>query len=106
MDALLGSKVQFNVLVSGTPPLTIKWFKDKKEILSGSTSSVSKDNSSCSLELFSAQRSDSGDYVCEIKNTVGSAVCQATLFVKGIFDIYLYSYFLLMWCQSVNKLTY
>lgn len=83
MEVLPGSKVQFNVLVSGTPPLTIKWFKDKREILSSSDRSVIKDNTSSSLELFFAKTSDSGDYVCEIQNDVGSTSCQATLFVKG-----------------------
>lgn len=90
MNVLPGSKVQFNVLVSGTPPLTIKWFKNKKEILSGSDCSVVKDNTSSSLELFFAKTTDSGDYVCEIQNDVGATSCQAALFVKGylsLFDI-------------------
>lgn len=83
MNVLPGSKVQFNILVSGTPPLNIKWFKNKKEILSSADCSVIKDNTSSSLELFFAKTLDSGDYVCEIQNDVGSASCQATLFVKG-----------------------
>jgi len=83
MNVLPGSKVQFNVLISGTPPLTIKWFKNKKEILSSADCSVIKDNTSSSLELFFAKSADSGDYVCEIQNHVGSAACQAALFVKG-----------------------
>lgn len=83
MNVLPGSKVHFNVLLSGTPPLTIKWFKNKKEILSSADCSVIKDNTSTSLALFFAKSSDSGDYVCEIQNDVGSTSCQATLFVKG-----------------------
>uniref|UniRef100_A0A3P8SWT1 Ig-like domain-containing protein n=1 Tax=Amphiprion percula TaxID=161767 RepID=A0A3P8SWT1_AMPPE len=82
MNVLPGSKVQFNVLVSGTPPLTIKWFKNKKEVLSSADCSVVKDNTSSSLELFFAKTSDSGDYVCEIQNDVGSTSCQAALFIK------------------------
>uniref|UniRef100_A0A673JAG3 Ig-like domain-containing protein n=1 Tax=Sinocyclocheilus rhinocerous TaxID=307959 RepID=A0A673JAG3_9TELE len=76
-------QVQFNVLVSGTPPLTIKWFKDKKEVSSGIDCSVQKNDTSSLLELFFAKPSDSGDYVCEISNDVGSDACQATLLVKG-----------------------
>lgn len=83
MNVLPGSKVQFNVLVSGTPPLIIKWFKNKKEILSSADCFVTKDNTSSSLELFFAKTSDSGDYVCEVHNDVGSTSCQTTLFVKG-----------------------
>lgn len=88
MNVLPGSKVQFSVLVSGTPPLTIKWFKNKKEILSSADCNVVKDNTSSSLELFFAKTTDSGDYVCEIQNDVGSTSCQATLFVKGFYYLY------------------
>lgn len=83
MNVLPGAKVQFNVLVSGTPPLITKWFKNKKEISSSADCFVSRDNTSSSLELFFAKAADSGDYVCEIHNDVGSTSCQTTLFVKG-----------------------
>uniref|UniRef100_A0A3P8NZX1 Ig-like domain-containing protein n=1 Tax=Astatotilapia calliptera TaxID=8154 RepID=A0A3P8NZX1_ASTCA len=82
-DATLTILVQFSVLFSGTPPLTTKWFKSSKEILSSADWSVIKDNTSSTLELFFAKTTDSGDYVCQIQNDVGSASCQATLFVKG-----------------------
>lgn len=88
MNVLPGSKVQFNVLVCGTPPLTTRWFKNKKEILSSADCSVVKDNTSSSLELFFTKTSDSGDYVCEIRNDVGSTSCQAALFVKGQYMLY------------------
>lgn len=90
-DVIPGSKVEFNVLISGTPPLTIKWFKNKREVSSGVDCSVMKTDSSSSLKLFFAKPSDSGEYVCEISNDVGSDVCQATLFVKG----FQFSHFLL-----------
>lgn len=83
LNVLPGSKVQFNTLVYGTPPLKIKWFKNNKEIVSSADCSVVKDNTSSSLELFFAKTTDSGDYICEIQNDVGSTSCQATLFVKG-----------------------
>lgn len=79
--------MKFGVLVSGTPPLTIKWFRNKKEILSGVDVSIQKDDSSSSLELFFTKPSDSGDYICEISNDVGSDSCQSTLFVKGFYLI-------------------
>ena len=109
MDVVPGSKVQFNVLVSGTPPMTIKWFKNKKEIMSSSDCSVIKDHTSSSLELFFAKTSDSGDYVCEIKNDVGSAVCQATLFVKGIYyslDLSWYCSYKFDSCHSLSFLSF
>lgn len=90
MNVLPGSKVYFSVLIAGTPPLTIKWFKNKKEILSSTDCLVTKDNTSTSLALFFAKSSDSAEYVCEIQNDVGSASCEATLFVKG----WLYNHFI------------
>ncbi len=83
MYVLPGSHVKFNVHVTGTPPLNIKWFKDKREIFSGADCAVNKGSTSSSLELFCAKSSDSGAYVFEIQNDVGSASCQATLYVKG-----------------------
>lgn len=85
MNVLPGSKVTFNVRVSGTQPLTIRWFKNQTEILSSADCSVIKDKdyTSCSLEIFFAKASDSGEYVCEMQNDVGSTSCQAMLFVKG-----------------------
>lgn len=83
MNVLPGSKVKFDICVSGTPPMTIRWFKNKKEIVSGADCCVIKDNTSSTLELFVAKVFDSGVYVCEIQNDAGSTSCQATLFVKG-----------------------
>lgn len=87
MNVLPGSKVQFNVLMSGTPPLTTRWFKNRKEVISSADCNVLKDNTSSSLELFFAKTSDSGEFVCEIQNDVGSTSCQATLFVKGSYSL-------------------
>lgn len=79
--------MKFNVLVSGTPPLTIRWFRNKKEVLSGVDCSIQKDDSSSSLELFFTKPTDSGDYICEISNDVGADSCQTRLFVKGFYLI-------------------
>lgn len=83
MNAVPGSKVRFSLRVSGTPPLTIKWFRNKKEILPSADCLLITDGASSSLELFFAKTSDSGEYVCEIQNAVGSTSCKASLFVKG-----------------------
>lgn len=83
-DVIPAARVQLKTLVSGTPPLQIKWIKDSKELLSGASRSVYKDDTSSVLELFSAKLSDSGNYICQISNDVGSTTCKATLFVKGL----------------------
>lgn len=64
--------------------MTIKWFKDNKELHSGAARSVWKDDTSTILELFSAKAADAGTYICQLSNDVGIATSKATLFVKGL----------------------
>lgn len=73
--------------------MTIKWFKDNKELHPGAARSVWKDDTSTILELFSAKAADSGTYICQLSNDVGTASSKATLFVKG--SLALYSLFFL-----------
>lgn len=73
--------------MGGTAPMTIKWFKDNKELHSGAARSVWKDDTSTILELFSAKAADSGTYICQLSNDVGRATTKATLFVKGLVSL-------------------
>ena len=70
--------------MGGTAPMTIKWFKDNKELHSGAARSVWKDDTSTILEIFSAKAADVGTYICQLSNDVGTATSKATLFVKGL----------------------
>ena len=73
--------------MGGTAPMTIKWFKDNKELHSGAARSVWKDDTSTILELFSAKAADSGTYICQLSNDVGTATTKASLFVKGLVSV-------------------
>lgn len=73
--------------MGGTAPMTIKWFKDNKRLHSGSARSVWKDDTSTILELFSAKAADSGTYICQLSNDVGTATTKASLFVKGLVSV-------------------
>ncbi|OBS83468.1 hypothetical protein A6R68_22542, partial [Neotoma lepida] len=81
-DVNPSSRVQLKALVGGTAPMTIKWFKDNKELHPGAARSVWKDDTSTILELFSAKAADSGTYICQLSNDVGTTSSKATLFVK------------------------
>lgn len=83
MSVLPDSKVHFNVGVSGTPPLNFMWFRNQKELTASSDLSIIRDCTSSSLRLLMVKPLDSGLYACHINNDVGSASCQASLFVKG-----------------------
>lgn len=81
-DVNPGTRVQLKALVGGTAPMTIKWFKDNKELHPGAARSVWKDDTSTILELFSAKAADSGTYICQLSNDVGTTSSKATIFVK------------------------
>lgn len=83
-DVNPNTRVQLKALVGGTAPMTIKWFKDNKELHPGAARSVWKDDTSTVLELFSAKAAHSGTYICQLSNDVGTATSKATLFVKGL----------------------
>lgn len=83
-DVNPSTRVQLKALVGGTAPMTIKWFKDNKELHPGAARSVWKDDTSTILELFSTKAADSGTYICQLSNDVGTASSKATLFVKGL----------------------
>uniref|UniRef100_A0A3Q4HEI1 Ig-like domain-containing protein n=1 Tax=Neolamprologus brichardi TaxID=32507 RepID=A0A3Q4HEI1_NEOBR len=61
--------VSLRTAFTGTAPLTVKWFREEKEIITGGTYFIKKDASSSSLELHSVD-------------------CTVVLFVKGaVFSI-------------------
>lgn len=77
---------RLKALVGGAP-MAIKWFKDNKELHSDEARSVWKDDTSTILELFSAKAADSGTYICQLSNDVGTATTKASLFVKGLVSV-------------------
>ncbi|XP_067843001.1 roundabout homolog 3-like [Heptranchias perlo] len=83
-ESLPGSAVQFRSVVKGTAPLSIKWLKDGRELMSGADCFILSEGSTSLLELFSAKVSDMGDYTCEVSNKVGSTTCTTRLFIKGV----------------------
>lgn len=81
VSVLPGSKVHFNVGVSGMPPLNFRWLRNQKELSVNSDLSIIRDCNYSLLPLLMVKPSDSGFYACHI-NDVGSASCQASIFVK------------------------
>lgn len=82
-DALPGSRVVFKSAFTGSPPFTVKWFREEKEVFTGGKCFMKKDASSSSLELHSLKPSDSAKYTCQVSNEAGKTDCTAVLFVKG-----------------------
>lgn len=82
-SAVPNAKVRFKGTFKGTPPFTVQWFKDDKELMTGPTCFTGLDGLSCFLELYSVSISQSGVYSCQVSNAAGSARCSANLTVKG-----------------------
>lgn len=82
-EASPGSRVVFESAFTGSAPLTVKWFREEKEVLTGGRNLIKKEVSSSSLELNSVKPSDSAKYTCQVSNEAGKAHCTAVLFVKG-----------------------
>lgn len=83
VEALPGSNIIFTGVVSGTPPLKLKWFRGSSEIISGRSCAITLQGTTASLELFKVDTSKSGEYTCQITNDAGKESCTTNLFVKG-----------------------
>uniref|UniRef100_S4RBA9 Ig-like domain-containing protein n=1 Tax=Petromyzon marinus TaxID=7757 RepID=S4RBA9_PETMA len=81
-EALPGAVVSFTSVVSGTDPLSVKWFKDGTELLPSRNSRISFKNLSAVIELDKVDSTAAGEYSCQVSNAVGTETCSATLFVK------------------------
>lgn len=82
-SAVPNSTVRFKGTFKGTPPFTVKWFKDDTDLMTGPTCFTGLDGLSCFLELYSVSTSQSGVYACQVSNDAGSVRCSAELTVKG-----------------------
>lgn len=82
-EALPNATVRFKGTFKGTPPFTVKWFKDDVELMTGPTCFTGLDGLSCFLEFYSVGVAQSGAYSCQVSNDAGSVRCSADLTVKG-----------------------
>ncbi|XP_029288192.1 neural cell adhesion molecule L1-like protein isoform X2 [Cottoperca gobio] len=78
--AVEGKGAMMHCKVFSSPPSTITWSKDdSSESVEGLRFTV-HDNGS--LEIYSAEKDDMGQYTCLAKNTEGSSAIDAMLYVK------------------------
>uniref|UniRef100_A0A8C3KGS2 Ig-like domain-containing protein n=1 Tax=Calidris pygmaea TaxID=425635 RepID=A0A8C3KGS2_9CHAR len=83
-QAIPDSTVEFKATLKGTPPFTVKWFKEDLELVSGPTCFIGIEGSTGFLTLYSVDTSRSGHYTCNVSNDVGSDSCTTTLVVTGV----------------------
>jgi hypothetical protein len=82
-NATLGASVVLECRVSGSAPISVGWFQDGNEIVSGPKCQSSFSENVCTLNLSLLEPSDTGTYTCVAANIAGSDECSAVLTVQG-----------------------
>lgn len=74
--------------MEGSPPISVVWLKDKGEVIreSENVQMWFMDNIA-TLEIASAEGTDVGKYICQIKNDAGMRECSAFLQVLGGYSL-------------------
>uniref|UniRef100_A0A8C6W099 Neural cell adhesion molecule L1 n=1 Tax=Nothobranchius furzeri TaxID=105023 RepID=A0A8C6W099_NOTFU len=85
---IVGGDAVIDCSVFSSPPSDIVWIKEDRKI-SGERFLISENGQS--LKINSTEKGDSGEYVCEARNTEGTSTLTAVLEVKGIPDVQIIS---------------
>ena len=78
-----GEKLSLKCHVSGSPPLTIQWMKDRRELKSSGNTRITFVAGTACLEVSPVSKSDAGDYLCKASNASGTEFCKSRVTVKG-----------------------
>uniref|UniRef100_A0A3B5A6C5 Ig-like domain-containing protein n=1 Tax=Stegastes partitus TaxID=144197 RepID=A0A3B5A6C5_9TELE len=79
-----GDPISLECRLAGTPRMSVRWIKHGKELQSGRKHHLYFENNISSLSIQSAQLEDSGEYLFEVRNSVGSRSCKVLLVVLAI----------------------
>uniref|UniRef100_A0A8C8AK76 Ig-like domain-containing protein n=1 Tax=Otus sunia TaxID=257818 RepID=A0A8C8AK76_9STRI len=80
---VLGSSALLECKVSGSPPISVAWFRNGLKLVNGEKHQISFSDNLCILEVNSLSDSDTGTYTCKATNIAGSDECSAVLTVQG-----------------------
>lgn len=71
-------------VVEGSQPISVVWLKDKGEIIRESENvKISFSDNIATLQIASAEATNGGKYICQIKNDAGMRECTGYLQVLG-----------------------
>lgn len=93
IDVTEGDPATLQCKFSGTKPITAKWFKDGKELTLGPKYKISVTDTVSVLKVLHADKKDSGEYIFEVQNDVGSSSCSASINVLGVYGLSLITAF-------------
>lgn len=78
-----GEKLSLKCHVGGSPPLTIQWMKDRRELKSSGNIRITFVGGTACLEVSSTSKTDAGDYLCKANNAAGTDFCKSRVTVEG-----------------------
>ncbi|VDO46957.1 unnamed protein product [Brugia timori] len=81
VQAEIGRQAQFNVLFSGDEPLTVKWFRNGKEIKPSFEFQINTTTKSSTLTIGKLKVDHNGQYMCRVTNVAGAQESMANLVV-------------------------
>lgn len=76
--------VRFKSTFKGTPPFTVKWFREDTELITGPSCFIGLEGLSCFIDLYAVGLSNTGTYSCQVSNDAGTVKCTTNLLVKGL----------------------
>lgn len=83
VEVTVGDAVTLKCRISGTPDISVGWFKADGKLRKSPTCSMDFANGVATLKLTKTTKFDHGEYVCMVENRVGSASASCNVTVKG-----------------------
>lgn len=84
---LNGSLATLECKVTGSPEISIRWYKNETEISLNDKYQMTFIDSVATLQISNCCVEDSGDYICQASSEAGSDRCSCLVTVKGLFKV-------------------
>ncbi|MCJ8732912.1 hypothetical protein PDJAM_G00216360 [Pangasius djambal] len=78
-----GERLSLSCHVCGSPPMSIQWMKDRREVISSDNSKITFVDGTATLTVAKSSRADAGDYLCKATNNAGSDFSKAKVTIKA-----------------------